>query len=214
MRKLITSSLILLSSTIFAQDQIAKETLERLNTTTRSYENLTINFEFNYKWGNPDNKKAMQIDESFNGILITKGDKFLLEVNNQIIINDGETQWIYLADMNEVQIINNSPEDNMMNPNKLLATYEEDYKYTYVGTVLEKGKRLQIINLFPKKSQEFIKITIAVDATRNQLERVTAKDKNGASHTYLIKSFKSNTIIKPFNFNIADFPDVEVIDLR
>ena len=214
MRKLITSSLILLSSTIFAQDQIAKETLERLKIATRSYENLTINFEFNYKWENPDNKKALLIDESFNGILITKGDKFLLEINNQIIINDGKTQWIYLADMNEVQIINNSPEDNMMNLNKLFDTYEEDYKYTYVGTVSEKGKRLQIINLFPKKSQEFIKITIAVDATRNQLERVTAKDKNGASYTYLIKSSKSNTIIKPFNFNIADFPDVEVIDLR
>ena len=214
MRKLITSSLILLSSTIFAQDQIAKETLERLKIATRSYENLTINFEFNYKWENPDNKKALLIDESFNGILITKGDKFLLEINNQIIINDGKTQWIYLAEMNEVQIINNSPEDNMMNLNKLFDTYEEDYKYTYVGTVSEKGKRLQIINLFPKKSQEFIKITIAVDATRNQLERVTAKDKNGASYTYLIKSSKSNTIIKPFNFNIADFPDVEVIDLR
>ena len=214
MRKLITSSLILLSSTIFAQDQIAKETLERLKIATRSYENLTINFEFNYKWENPDNKKALLIDESFNGILITKGDKFLLEINNQIIINDGKTQWIYLTEMNEVQIINNSPEDNMMNLNKLFDTYEEDYKYTYVGTVSEKGKRLQIINLFPKKSQEFIKITIAVDATRNQLERVTAKDKNGASYTYLIKSSKSNTIIKPFNFNIADFPDVEVIDLR
>ena len=130
MRKLITSSLILLSSTIFAQDQIAKETLERLKIATRSYENLTINFEFNYKWENPDNKKALLIDESFNGILITKGDKFLLEINNQIIINDGKTQWIYLAEMNEVQIINNSPEDNMMNLNKLFDTYEEDYKYT------------------------------------------------------------------------------------
>ena len=42
-------------------------------------------------------------------------------MNNQIIINDGETQWIYLDDVNEVQIIEHDPEDQMMTPNNIFT---------------------------------------------------------------------------------------------
>ncbi len=49
---------------------------------------------------------------------------------------------------------------------------------------------------------------------RDQLEKITIQDKNGYTYTYLITSFKPNTKIKPIVFNITDFPDTEVIDLR
>jgi outer membrane lipoprotein-sorting protein len=103
---------------------------------------------------------------------------------------------------------------DIISPNKLLTIYEGDYKYTYVDTKLINGKQLQMINLFPKESQELIKINIAVDTIKNQLERMSIYDKDGGIYTYLIKSFKSNTNTKPFIFNISDFPGIEVIDLR
>ena len=208
MDKLITIALITLSTSIFAQDQIAKEILDRLSTTTKSYENISIEFDLVLENINQNIKGLQQ------GALILAGEKFQLTIDNQTIINNGESQWIYLADMNEVQIIEHDPEDNIISPNKLFTIYEEDYKYTYVGAKSEKGKRLQIINLFPKESREFIKINIGVDAARNQLERITIHDKNGVTYTYLVKSFESNTPIKPFIFNTADFPGIEVIDLR
>ncbi len=207
MNKLI-AILIIFSNTIFAQDQVAKEVLDRLSVKTKSYENITINFDFIFE------NESQNIKEQQQGILILAKDQFKLIMDNQTIINDGKNQWIYLADMNEVQIMEHNTDDNIMNPNKIFTIYEEGYKYTYIGTESVKGKRLQIISLFPKENSEFMKINIAVNAAQNQLERIIINDKNGGTYTYSINSFKNNTIIKAFNFNITDYPNIEVIDLR
>tara|TARA_B110000881_G_scaffold68655_1_gene59310 strand:- start:160 stop:786 length:627 start_codon:yes stop_codon:yes gene_type:complete len=208
MNKIFTILLIALSSTLFAQDQVAKDVLDKLSTTTKSYKNMTIGFNFIFE------NTSQNIKETQKGILILEADNFRLEMDAQTVINNGESQWVYLADMNEVQIMEHDPEDDMMSPNKLFTIYEKGYKYTYVGAEAEKGKRLQIIDLFPEESSAFMKVTLAVDAAKNQLHKITIHDKNGGTYTYLITAFSSNTTIKPFTFNTADFPGVEVIDLR
>ena len=208
MTKLFTTLLIAFSTTLFAQDQVAKDVLDRLSTTTKSYKNMTVGFDFIFE------NKNQNINEKQKGILVLQEEMFKLEMEEQTIINDGESQWIYLADMNEVTIMEHDPEDEMMNLNKLFTIYEEGYKYSYVGTESEKGKRLQIIDLFPEETGAFIKITLAIDAAKNQLHKITMHDKNGGNFTYLVTSFKSNTNLAPFIFNTVDCPGVEVIDLR
>ncbi len=208
MTKLFTTLLIALGTTLFAQDQVAKDVLDRLSATTKSYKNMTVGFDFIFE------NKNQNINEKQKGILVLQEEMFRLEMEEQIIINDGESQWIYLADMNEVQIMEHDPEEQMMSPNKLFTIYEEGYKYIYVGAEAEKGKRLQIIDLFPEESGAFIKVTLAVDAAKNQLHKITMHDKNGGTYAYLVTNFKSNTAIAPFIFNTVDYPGVEVIDLR
>ena len=208
MTKLFTTLLIALGTTLFAQDQVAKDVLDRLSATTKSYKNMTVGFDFIFE------NKNQNINEKQKGILVLQEEMFRLEMEEQIIINDGESQWIYLTDMNEVQIMEHDPEEQMMSPNKLFTIYEEGYKYIYVGAEAEKGKRLQIIDLFPEESGAFIKVTLAVDASKNQLHKITMHDKNGGTYAYLVTSFKSNTAIAPFIFNTVDYPGVEAIDLR
>ncbi len=208
MNKIFTILSLTLSTILFAQDQVAKDVLDKLSTTTKSYKNMTIGFDFIFENTNQN------IKETQKGILILEDENFKLEMDDQTIINDGESQWVYLTDMNEVQIMEHDPEDDMMSPNKLFTIYEKGYKYTYVGAEAEKGKRVQIIDLFPVESGAFMKVTLAVDAAKNQLHRITMHDKNGGTYTYLITSFSSNNTIKPFTFNATDFPGVEVIDLR
>jgi len=208
MNKLLTTLLIAFSTTLFAQDEVAKYVLDRLSATTKSYKNMTVGFDFIFE------NKNQNINEKQKGILVLQQEMFRLEMEEQIIINDGESQWIYLADMNEVQIMEHDPEEEMMSPNKLFTIYEEGYKYSYVGAESERGKRLQIIDLFPKESGAFMKITLAVDAAKNQLHKITILDKNGGTYAYLVTSFKSNTDVAPFTFNATNFPEIEVIDLR
>ena len=208
MNKIFAIILITLSTILSAQDQVAKDVLDKLSETTKSYKNMTIGFNFIFE------NTSQNIKETQKGILILEADNFRLEMDAQTIINDGESQWVYLTDMNEVQVMEDDPEDDIMSPNKLFTIYEKGYKYTYVGAEAEKGKRLQIIDLFPEESGAFIKVTLAVDAAKNQLHKITMHDKNGGTYTYLITAFSSNTNIKPFTFNAADFPGVEMIDLR
>ena len=167
MTKLIGTLLIAFSTTLFAQDQVAKDILDKLSTTTKSHKNMTVDFDFIFK------NEKQNINEIQKGILVLQEEMFRLEMDEQIIINDGESQWIYLSDMNEVQIMENDPEEEMMSPNKLFTIYEKGYKYSYVGTESEKNKNLQIIDLFPEESGAFIKITLAVDTAKNQLRKIT-----------------------------------------
>lgn len=199
--------LLAISLTLFAQDPVAKDALDKLRETTKSYKNMTINFDFIIE------NKSQNIKESQQGILVLQEENFRLEIDGQTIINDGESQWVYLADMNEVQIMEHDPEEEMT-PNKLFTIYENGYKYIYVGASSEKGKRLNIIDLFPEESGEFMKINIAIDAAKNEIYRIKMHDKNGGTYTYQVNSFKSNTTIKPFFFDTEKNAGIEVIDLR
>ena len=207
MNKITTILLLAISSTLFAQDQVAKDVLDKLSATTKSYKNITIGFDFIIE------NKSQNIKETQQGILVLQEDNFRLEMDAQTIINDGESQWVYLADMNEVQIMEHDPEEEMT-PNKLFTIYENGYKYTYVGASSVQGKRLQLIDLFPEESGDFMKINIAIDAAKNEIYRIRMHDKNGGTYTYLVNSFKSNTTIKPFYFDTEKHQGVEVIDLR
>ena len=46
MNKSITIALIIFSTSIFAQNQVAKKVLDKLSATTRSYENISVEFDF------------------------------------------------------------------------------------------------------------------------------------------------------------------------
>ncbi|MBT5089540.1 MAG: hypothetical protein HOM24_00500, partial [Flavobacteriales bacterium] len=96
MTKSLTTLLIALSTTLFAQDQVAKDVLDRLSATTKSYKNMTVGFDFIFE------NKNQNINEKQKGTLVLQEEMFRLEMEEQIIINDGESQWIYLTDMNEV----------------------------------------------------------------------------------------------------------------
>ena len=209
MKKLIIIFLTtILNTMLVAQNDLAKNILDQLSLTTKSYKNITIKFNFTFI------NENQNIKENQKGKLILNNNNFRLEMNDQTIINNGETQWIFLNDLNEVQIMEHDPEDDTMNPNKIFSIYEEDYKYNYIELKSEDEKKIHLIDLFPKNSNEFIKINIAVNAEKNQLERIKIYDKNGGNYTYSITSFITNTNIEPFIFNINEFPDIEIIDLR
>ena len=208
MKKAITLILLIISSIAQAQDNIAKDILDNLSNTTKSYKNIKFDF-ISTMQNNTHN-----INEKEKGVLELEEDKFRLIMKNQIIISDGESQWIYLADMNEVQIIEYDSEDEMMNPNYIFKVYEKGYKYSYIGERKEQGKILQLIELYPKESGPLIKINLEIDSAKNQINKIEMKDKNGGTYTYKITKFEVNTTLEPFTFDTEKFPKIEIIDLR
>ena len=208
MNKLIFLILIISKINSYAQDYAVKDILETLSKATKEHENINIEFELTIE------NKSQNIDEKQKGILVLEGNKFRLEIDNQHIINDGKTQWIHLTDVNEVQILKYDKNNDFLSPNKLLTIYEDGFKYNFIGTEYIKGASLQIIDLIPEERESIIKLRIVVNSTKMQLEKMTIYDKNGGTYKYEIKSFRTNSVIKPFTFNRVDFPDVNVIDLR
>ena len=200
--------LILFTTNIYAQDEIAKPLLEKLSANAKNYDNIYIEFDLIIE------NKNQNISEKQEGIIEIAKEKFRLQLEDQFIVNNGESQWIYLVDMNEVQIINNSDLNELMNPINIFTIYERDYKYNYVGATSENGLRIHNINLFPKTSKEFIKINIEIDASKNQLRKTKIYDKNGGTLAYELKKISVNTKLEPFIFDTKNYADIEIIDLR
>ena len=211
MKNIITlflSICISLTNTL-AQDKLAEQILEKLSKTTKAFTSISIEFDHTFT------NKSAGINEKNSGTLILKGEQFRIDMEKQLIVNNGTTHWIYLKEMNELTIMDYDSEDeDALSPNKLFTVYNEDYKNAYVQAKSINGERMHIIDLFPKESGPIMKIRLTINALKNQISILALYDKNGGVYTYNIKNFKSNLDVVPFNFDATNYPEVEVIDLR
>ena len=190
----------------FGQDDKANDILKQLSENTKSYETMDVDFDFNFV------NLSQDINEAQKGNIKIHKNKFRLNLNQQLIISDDSTQWIFLKESNELQIMEYDSEDDMLSPNKLFTIYEKGYKSNYVETT----ESSHIIDLFPIESNEFKNIQIQVDINKIQLKKIILFDKNGGSFSYVITRFETNNDLASelFKFNVEDYNDVEIIDLR
>ena len=157
------------------------------------------------------------INEEFGGKITVKGDKYKLELDEQVVINNGETFWTYLPDVNEVNIDNYDPDEDEISPSKIYEAYKKGYKYIYIGDETINGKSHSVIDLVPDdKDAQYFKIKLFIAKADNSLTQWIMFDKSGNQYKYSIENF--NGSINPtesfFLFDVDDYPGVEVIDLR
>ena len=157
------------------------------------------------------------INEQFAGNITVKGEKYLLELEEQVIMNDGVTIWTYLPDVNEVNIDNNNPDDDEISPSKIYDAYKDGYNYLSMGDETIGGKKHAVIDLVPNdREAQFFKIKLFINASDYSLTKWTMYDKSGNLYNYSINNF--NASINPadniFEFDPAKYPGVEIVDLR
>ena len=202
-------SICISQTNVLAQDELAEQILENLSETTKDFTSISIEFDHTFT------NKSAGINEKNSGTLILKGEQFRIDMEKQLIVNNGTTHWIYLKEMNELTIMDYDSEDeDALSPNKLFTVYNEDYKNAYVEAKSINEERMHIIDLFPKESGPIMKIRLTINALKNQISILQLYDKNGGVYTYNINNFKSNLDVVPFNFDATNYPEVEIIDLR
>jgi len=206
MNRILIFILLFLNLSLVAQDEKAKEILDQLSINTKSYESIDVDFTFDFI------NISQEINEKQEGNIKISKNKFRLDLNQQIIISDDTTQWIYLKESNELQILEYDAQDDMLSPNKLFTIYEKGYKTQYI----EEKDKVHIIDLFPIESSEFKNIQLQIDVDKIQIKKIILNDKNGGSFSYSINRFSTNTQLdeKLFNFNQEEYPEIEIIDLR
>tara|TARA_Y100000746_G_scaffold78861_1_gene66552 strand:- start:760 stop:1380 length:621 start_codon:yes stop_codon:yes gene_type:complete len=190
----------------FGQDDKSNEILKQLSANTKSYTFMDVDFDFKFI------NITQEINENQKGNIKISNNKFRLDLNEQIVISDDSTQWIYLKESNELQIMEFDSEDEMLSPNKLFTIYENGYKNQYI----ELKENNHIIDLFPVESNEFKNIQLHINKDKIQLNKIILFDKNGGSFSYTITKFITNTNFDDnlFKFNTEEYPDLEIIDLR
>lgn len=209
-------SLMIFTSNVLVaqQDQKAKEILEKLSQTTKSYKTIQIDFSFTL-----ENKKN-SVSQTNDGQVTLKGKSYRLHmpVFSMEIFCDGTTNWSYLTEAKECSI-SNVEEDNdaTLNPANIFTIYEKGFDFSYIGEENFSGKVVQVIDLFPvDKTKDFLKVRLYVDKVKAQISKAQTFNKDGNTYTLVLKSMKTNIDLKEdyFKFDKSKYPGVEINDMR
>ncbi len=207
---ILACSQILYSQDSDKGDKKSKEILDKVTAKTESYKSFKA--EFTHKMKNSD----AGVDESIEGILFVKGDKYRLSIAGQLVICYGETIWTYIEDAEEVQINSVEDSDETITPSNLLTSYNKNYKSKFVRETFQYGTTVYVIDLTPVEGKSYYKVRLIIDKTKEQILEITIFDKNGSTYSYIISKFTPNIPVddSEFTFNPADYPDVDVVDMR
>jgi outer membrane lipoprotein-sorting protein len=211
---LISSLLLVVNGFLYAQDPKAKEILDKVSQTNKSYQ--TIQIDFSFTLFNPKNKTT----ETNEGWVALKGKNYRLHMPalGVDVFSDGTATWSYLTESNEVNITENDPEsDASLNPANLFTIYEKGFQYSLSGDENVDGKPASVIDLVPEnKKKEYTKVRIFVDKTKFQIVKAIYYNKDGNTYTLVLKDMKTNQPIADdfFKFNPAKYPKVQVNDMR
>ena len=212
---LIFSVLILFTGSLFAQqDAKAKEILDKLSQTSRSYKTIQIDFAFTLE------NKTGSVTETNEGSVALKGKSYRLHMPamGMEVFSNGTVTWSYMTESNEVNITENDPNsDEALNPANLFTIYEKGFKYTYIGEETVAGKASQVIDLFPTdKTKEFTKVRLYIGKAKSQILKAKTFNKDGNAYTLSLKNMKTDQNLTDdyFKFNAAKYPKVEVNDMR
>lgn len=162
--------------------------------------------------------EQQQMNESFEGTIDMKGDRFRLVTPDMITWFDGKTQWTYVERNDEVNVTTPSGDElQLTNPALLLRAYKKDFTPQYKGeSTSSNGKAAYDIELTPKKKGDILRVELQIEKLSSLPVRITVMTRNGMSNTIQIGKLKTN-INQPeafFVFKSSDYPEAEVVDLR
>lgn len=153
------------------------------------------------------------IEDSFEGKIVVKDEKYVLKIEGQEIINDGKTIWTYLPELNEVNISLFEPENQEISLNNIFEIYKSGFNLNY----LEEGdSRYHTVELYPQDdSKTYYKIRILINKTDISMYNFSVFDRHNTIYIYTIDEFKEEKYGDDFfSFDLTKYPDIEVVDFR
>ena len=194
-------------------DPEAQKLLDKVRKKYEGYKTLEFAFTLNSEVpGQPVTTEKGTVGQLDN--------KFRLEMDQQVIINDGKATWVYLKKNNELQI-NDTEEDTengFLTPKDLLRRYQKgDFLYAITDKINENGRLLTQVEFKPKdRNSEYAKIRVSIDEKNQRIESIKAFVKDGSRFTFTITRFSPDKSLSAgyFSFDKSKYPGVKVEDLR
>lgn len=210
------SLLILALATAFTSPQPPDEKADKiLRDSKAKFESLKdFSANFAYTIRNEASQKGRSISQK--GTFKIKGDKFVLDLGEQVIFCDGESQWIYNEEFNEVNIQPYDPEDGL-NLESIFQVYEANGKSQYVGIEsINKSNHHKILLAIADKKLDYNQATLWIGQSSKLPSKALLKDRNQTSTEVLFSNIKINQNISDndFVFDKSKYPGVEVYDER
>ncbi len=191
-------------------DQKSQSILEAASGKISSYSTIKIDFSFT-------EAEPGQEGIARRGRVWMKGEMYHLRFAGQEIFSDGRTRWTYIRDAEEVHITSVSEhDDELANPVRLLNNYNDRFTTRWIREETHKGKRVNVVDLYPKKRRAYHRVRLLIDKSSHQIVSTSIFFTNNSSQQIDVNRFVTNEPIPDSHFvwSASRHPNVEIIDLR
>jgi outer membrane lipoprotein-sorting protein len=153
------------------------------------------------------------------GTIWMKGLKYKIVVDEYIVYYDGNKLYSQNTEAEEVYVSIPDPDRPsylQAVPIKIIKSYEQDFKYKFIGNSMFKGKERVEVQLYPKDiTGPYSMLKMFINPHTLSLEAIQLKHKEGIQYTMILKEIKGNQQLEDntFVFNPEDYPNTEVIEL-
>lgn len=196
---------------LYAQQDARAEKILK-NSRNKVNKLKTLEADFN-KSTRTNSGKAVGGD--YSGKLVMKGSKFRLQLNDQVIICDGSTQWAVNQTDKEVLVSNYDPKEGFT-ADKLFSVSQEDMKSAYIGQEPIGNIMTDYIELVPKKQEDYFKIKMWVSVNSSLPRKMEIYYRNGTIVTYTMSHLHWNGDVPStaFAFSKSEWPGFYIEDMR
>ena len=187
------------------EDKKAVDLLDMMSERYKKMEGFTSSFTYIM------NNLSENIADSFQGKISVKEEMYVLFIEGQKIINNSETVWTYLEDLNEVTISEFDPEEQELSLNNIFEIYKSGFSFKFLG----EEKNIRLVEIYPvDQEKSYFKIWFKIDSD-GLLSSFSVFDKSNSTFVYMINDFKEESLENNlFTFIPEDYPEIEVIDFR
>lgn len=199
-RRLFHLIILLIAATIDAGAQTAREVLDKTASTLDISSGVTAQFAI-----------SSSPVGTTSGTLDVKGNKFKITTPEAIVYFDGTTQWAYMKGNGEVNV--STPDQatvQAINPIHFVNMYKEGY----TGSLTTSGDSYEVHLTADSESQSIKEMYITVAKSTYKLSNVKMLRKDKWVDVKISGCKSAAFADSHFQFNAADYPEAEIIDLR
>ena len=148
-----------------------------------------------------------------------RGLKYKIVVDEFIVYYNGEKLFSQNTETEEVYVSVPDPDQPgylQAVPIRIIKSYEQDFKYMYIGSTPFLGKERIEIQLYPKEvSGPYSMLKMFINPHSYELEAFQLKHKEGILYTMILSKLTGNQSFEDslFSFDPLQFPETEVIEL-
>ena len=152
-----------------------------------------------------------------SGSVLVQGKQFVLDTPGMKTWFDGKTQWTYVEANDEVSVSEPTAEElQALNPYAWVSLYQQDYTLKFGETAVPNVRKVIMTTTVPR--EEMQSIVLLLHEKDLYPVRISMASRGGLDVVVIdvdkYEVHKQPLPTSTFAFNKADYPDVDVIDLR
>ncbi len=144
-----------------------------------------------------------------------QGNKFRLELPQQILASNGEKTWTYLKERNQL-VVTKAASGGQITPNDILTSFPGNYRTELEGETKVAGHSVWIIRCTPSSSGaigDISEATLYIDKKSYRFRQIAVQSPTLGKVTLKITSAQYNISVPASQFTIAASGDTKVIDM-